>query len=424
LELRWADGVIGTADDTTAANMQRFAELEYRPRIYFGERGPDQWISPFQLAKLYAQTPNAFIEDVPNTYDVAFRNNQRIEEVIWGYYFMGSVTLGPLDVLAGVRLEETYVDGEGAKQNNARRPVLWSTRSRITWRASVARRPAPTTHLIRSTTCTSPGMPPSSFKPAPATPSPLAGRISAASFQASRRSLRRPSPLPTPHCVRSDRKTSTPASNGILAARVLLPRLGLHKDIKDYIREQHGADYWRRFRNSKSAPISSGSISSPRSISAAPRSKAASSVVVTSFHFCRAGPKASRCFGNYTRLTKTEGNFNAGGRRHCLQRVDQPRAETLESWLHLHYARSELYLKLLATSVDELAAEHRHAKIQGPAHGLRRGDPLQFSPRYYAFARCRNVTEAEEGQHFVDGRSTRLGTGGAPPSRLTLAARF
>ena len=120
---RWTyagpDGVVGNADDTTAANMQQFAEPDYSPRIYFGERGPDQWISPFQLAKFYAQTPAAFVEDVPNTYDVAFRNNQKIEEVIWGYYLLGSTKLGPVDVLAGVRLEETYVDGEGAKQNNA-----------------------------------------------------------------------------------------------------------------------------------------------------------------------------------------------------------------------------------------------------------------------------------------------------------------
>jgi len=120
---RWSyvgrDGVVGTVDDPPAANMQRFAEPEYAPRLHFGVRSPDQWISPFQLATFYAQSPAAFAEDLPNSYDVAFRNHQRVEEIIWANYVMGRVVLGLLDALAGVRLEETSVDGEGAKQNNA-----------------------------------------------------------------------------------------------------------------------------------------------------------------------------------------------------------------------------------------------------------------------------------------------------------------
>lgn len=47
-----------------------------------------------------------------------------------------------------------------------------------------------------------------------------------------------------------------------------------------------------------------------------------------------------------------------------------------------------------------------------------------LSPRYTLSLAGRNVTEAEEGQHFFDGRSTRLGTGGGTALTLTLAARF
>lgn len=224
---RWSyagpDGVVGTADDTTAANMQRFAELEYNPRLYFGERSPDQWISPFQLAKFYAQSPAAFVEDVPNSYDVAFRNNQRIEEIIWAYYVMGSLKLGSLDVLAGVRLEKPTSMARAPSRTTPPPPASWSTRSPTIKRVSVARRPALNTRPIRSSICTSRGTPTSNSRPVRATPSRSAVRITAASFPVFPVSPRQPSPSPIRRSARSARRISMPASSGIPAARVRSP---------------------------------------------------------------------------------------------------------------------------------------------------------------------------------------------------------
>ncbi len=116
---RWSyagqDGVVGTADDTTAANMQGFAEIDYTPKIWFGERAPNAWISPFRTAQLYNTLPTAFVEDVGYAYQQSYINNRTVDETIYGAYVMGNVKFGPVDILGGARLEETYVDAEGAR---------------------------------------------------------------------------------------------------------------------------------------------------------------------------------------------------------------------------------------------------------------------------------------------------------------------
>jgi iron complex outermembrane receptor protein len=118
---RWSyagpDGIVGTADDTTQANMQQFAEQDYTPNIWFHERAPNAWISPFQLAKLYNQTPQAFIEDQGYAYQQAFVNNRFITETISAAYAMANVKFGKLDVLFGTRVEQTQEEGEGARLN-------------------------------------------------------------------------------------------------------------------------------------------------------------------------------------------------------------------------------------------------------------------------------------------------------------------
>lgn len=116
---RWTyvgpDGIYGTADDTTNVNLQQFAELDYTPNIWFGERAPNAWISPFRMAQFFGQSPQSFVEDQAYAYQQAYINNRRISETIYAAYLMGNVKIGKLEILPGIRLEDTRVDGEGAR---------------------------------------------------------------------------------------------------------------------------------------------------------------------------------------------------------------------------------------------------------------------------------------------------------------------
>ncbi len=120
---RWSyvgpDGLPNTPDDTTEANLAQFAAVGYDRPIAFGERGPDQWISAFKLFDYYRSNPGAFVESLPYAYEQAYVNRQSVEEKIVAGYIMGNLTLGKLDVLAGLRLESTKVSGEGARRDNS-----------------------------------------------------------------------------------------------------------------------------------------------------------------------------------------------------------------------------------------------------------------------------------------------------------------
>lgn len=129
-------------------------------------------------------------------------------------------------------------------------------------------------------------------------------------------------------------------------------------------------------------------------------------------------------FGNFTKLTKTEGNFNAGTAGAVYQELTNLAPRLWNLGFTYTTPDRKLYLKLLANFVDDspvniVTREYKNARTVYDAEVR-----YSFSPRYTLSLAGRNVTEAEEGQHLLDGRSTRLGTGGGTALTLTLAARF
>lgn len=424
---RWSyagpDGIVGTADDTTAANMQRFAELEYTPRLYFGERSPNQWISPFQLAKFYAQTPGAFVEDVANTYDVAFRNDQRIEEIIWGYYVVGSVKLGGLDILAGLRVEETYVDGEGAKQNNAAAAGLAANSlayhvarlSRTS--ASTYYKPDPFKYLHLTWRANKQLQARASYAESIGRPNygsiiPGISGITATTVSVSNTAL-----LPQ----RSENLDASiewyPGRTSSFTAAVF------RKDIKDYIvnnttritapipelnigQDLVGLDLASSF-NLGRAKIEGYELGGRYQLA-----------------FLPTWGKGFEVFGNFTRLTKTEGNFNAGASGTVYKELTNLAPKLWNLGFTYMTPDRKLYLKLLANFVDDAPINIVTREYKNNRKVYDAEVRYSFSPRYTLSLAGRNVTEAEEGQHFFDGRSTRTGTGGGAALTLTLAARF
>ncbi len=424
---RWTyagpDGVVGTADDTTAANMQRFAEPEYTPRLYFGERGPNQWISPFELAKFYAQTPAAFVEDVPNTYDVAFRNNQRIEEVVWGYYGVGSIKLGALDVLAGVRVEETYVDGEGAKQNNAAAAGLVANSlpfhvARLSrTKASTHYQPDPFKYLHLTWRATKQLQARASYAESIGRPNygsiiPGISSITATTVTVANTTLRP---------QRSENIDLSlewyPGNTSSFTAA------WFSKDIKDYIvnntaritapmpeldigQDLVGLDLVSSF-NLGRAKVNGFEVGGRYRLA-----------------FLPGWLKGFEVFGNYTELTKTEGNFNAGAAGTTYSELPNLAPRLGNLGFTYTTPNGKLYLKLLANFVDDsplniVTREYRDARTVYDAE-IR----YTLSRRYTVSLAGRNVSEAKEGQHFFDGRATRTGTGGGTALTLTLNGRF
>ena len=129
-------------------------------------------------------------------------------------------------------------------------------------------------------------------------------------------------------------------------------------------------------------------------------------------------------FGNFTKLTKTEGNFNAGSAGAVYQELANLAPRLWNLGFTYTTPNGKLYLKLLANFVDDapvniVTREYKNARTVYDAEVR-----YNFSARYTLSLAGRNVTEAEEGQHLFDGRSTRLGTGGGTALTLTLAARF
>ena len=134
--------------------------------------------------------------------------------------------------------------------------------------------------------------------------------------------------------------------------------------------------------------------------------------------------KGFEVFGNFTRLTKTDGNFNAASLATTYNELPNLAPKLWNLGFTYTTPNRKLYLKLLANFVDDsplniVTREYKDSRTVYDAE-IR----YTFSPRYTLSLAGRNVSEEEEGQHFFDGRSTRTGTGGGTALTLTLAARF
>lgn len=111
------DGVPGTADDTTAAaNLGRFAEpVPVTQGIPgFNLREPT-YLSTYELWKYWQANPRVLVENLAYAEEQRFTGKRKVNEAITGAYAMGSVNVARLNVLTGLRIEETEIEATGVR---------------------------------------------------------------------------------------------------------------------------------------------------------------------------------------------------------------------------------------------------------------------------------------------------------------------
>ncbi|MBM4058695.1 MAG: TonB-dependent receptor, partial [Planctomycetes bacterium] len=110
------DGVLGNADD--AVGIGQFTDTTGYHRLdeekaYGSRGGAPVWPNPYAIASHRATSPQFWREDVAFGAPTALQALKEVEERIAAAYALGQLRLGPLSVLAGVRVEDTRVAGEG-----------------------------------------------------------------------------------------------------------------------------------------------------------------------------------------------------------------------------------------------------------------------------------------------------------------------
>lgn len=415
------DGVVGTADDNTAAgaNLMQFAEREYTPDIWFGEGGPNAWISPFQLANFYDIAPGAFVENVANTYNQAFRNTQRISEAIYGYYGAANVKIHRLNVLAGIRLEETYVEGEGARQTgtiNASTPLA-DVMARLTrTRASTSYSPDPfkyvhlTYELARNLQARA------SYSQAIARPNfgtIIPGLTIGTNTVSAANTTLRPQ-----YADNLDFSLEWyPSGTSLVKAA------WFSKDIDDYL-----------VNNSSliTAPIPELDIGADLIGYTLTTTANLGQAKIEGFELegryqLKFLPKtfgSLEVFGNYTKLSKTEGTFSAAAATTVYDRLPNLAPQMWNWGFGYDTPGRRFYFTLKANHVDDILLNLATNEFKDARTVYDAEIRYKISSRYTLSLAGRNVSEAEEGQHFADGRATRTGTGGGTALTLTFSARY
>jgi len=105
------DGV-ATADDLTAAGAQlgRFAEpVAVTQGIPGWNLREPTYFSTHELWKYWQANPQVLQENTAYRLQQEFVGRQKVNEQVRGYYFMGSTTINKLNILGGVRIEETDI---------------------------------------------------------------------------------------------------------------------------------------------------------------------------------------------------------------------------------------------------------------------------------------------------------------------------
>lgn len=106
------DGVAGTADD----NLGQFADLNYQYRSARGRYDPVPAVDPRLMLRHLLEHPRNFTFNVANSARDELQYDGRIKEEVWSAYLMGDGQIGRLQVLAGVRIEETRLSARGVRQ--------------------------------------------------------------------------------------------------------------------------------------------------------------------------------------------------------------------------------------------------------------------------------------------------------------------
>ncbi len=135
------DGVMGPNPALGGRNDDNLAQFGLR-----GEDYPDTELSRYRglpmpdfqavgrrtnLDQYIAANPTYWVRNLQTDLQSALVNNQQFTEKITAAYFMGNILLGRLNILTGLRVEDTKTDGEGALQlltpeERARR-AAWGT---------------------------------------------------------------------------------------------------------------------------------------------------------------------------------------------------------------------------------------------------------------------------------------------------------
>lgn len=111
---RWSylgpDGVAGSADD----RLGQFTDPDYRYAMVDGAYPARPFQSTRRMVDHLHANPGLWQEDVAYRVQQTLTGRRSLEEDVLAAYLMGTVNLGRLSVLAGLRMESTEVSGTGA----------------------------------------------------------------------------------------------------------------------------------------------------------------------------------------------------------------------------------------------------------------------------------------------------------------------
>ena len=121
------DGVVGpvAATGINDDNVAQFADASYTYRSARGRYDPVPVVEPYRMLQHLRSNPSHFTLNVANTARDDLQFDGRITEDVSAAYIMGDVKLGRLDILAGVRVEETELTGRGVRQEITPQERAW-----------------------------------------------------------------------------------------------------------------------------------------------------------------------------------------------------------------------------------------------------------------------------------------------------------
>ena len=110
------DGILGTADDNQ--DLGQFTDTTGYHRLdenatYRDRGGAPVWPTPYGIVRHMRDHPQLWKDDVAFGAPTKLQSLKFVAEEVAAAYVMGHVRLGPVSALAGVRMEDTRVDGEG-----------------------------------------------------------------------------------------------------------------------------------------------------------------------------------------------------------------------------------------------------------------------------------------------------------------------
>jgi iron complex outermembrane receptor protein len=111
------DGIAGTADDTsTAAQLGRFAEpIPVTQGLSDFHLREPAYFNTVKLWEYWQTHPQVLQENLAYAADQWFQNRRKVNEQITGYYLMANATFNKLNILTGVRVEETDITALGIR---------------------------------------------------------------------------------------------------------------------------------------------------------------------------------------------------------------------------------------------------------------------------------------------------------------------